>query len=143
MQEMTSAEYRRFMLDTVRTGKLATVRADGSPHVTPIWFDMEGDDLIFTTWEHSVKAANIRRDPRVSLCVDEEKPPFAYVMVEGTVAIVTPPLDEMLRWTTRISGRYMGSALAEAYGKRNAVEGELLIRLTPRKIIARKGIADW
>jgi len=143
MQEMTPAEYRRFMLDTVRTGKLATVRADGSPHVTPIWFDMEGDDLIFTTWEHSVKAANIRRDPRVNLCVDDEKPPFAYVMVEGTAAIVTPPLDEMLRWTTRIAGRYMGQALAEAYGKRNAVEGELLIRLTPRKIIARKGIADW
>lgn len=143
MQEMTPTEYRRFMLDTVRTGKLATVRADGSPHVTPIWFDLDGDDLFFTTWEHSVKAANIRRDPRVSLCVDDEKPPFAYVLVEGMAAVVTPPLDEMLRWTTRIAGRYMGQALAEAYGKRNAVEGELLIRLTPGKIIARKGIADW
>ena len=48
----------------------------------------------------------------------------------------------MLDWTTRIARRYMGADLAEAYGKRNAVEGELLVRVTPTRVIARKGIAD-
>ncbi len=47
---------------------MATVRNDGRPHVVPIWFDLDGDDLVFTTWHTSVKAANLRRDPRVSIC---------------------------------------------------------------------------
>jgi PPOX class probable F420-dependent enzyme len=142
MQTMTSDEYHRFMLETARTGKLATVRADGRPHIAPIWFDLDGDVLVFTTWHTTVKAANLRRDPRVSLCVDDEKPPFAYVIVEGTAEFADPTPEERLYWATRIARRYMGDALAESYGKRNGVEGELLVRLTPTKIIAQKGIAD-
>ena len=72
MRAMTEDEWRSFLLDTPRTAKLATVRKDGRPHVAPIWFTLDGGDLIFTTWHESVKAANIRHDPRVSLCVDEE-----------------------------------------------------------------------
>ena len=141
MQKMTPTEYRSFLLDRVRTGKLATVRADGRPHVAPIWFDLDGETLLFTTWHESVKAVNLRRDPRVCLCVDEETPPFAFVQIEGT-ATMSDDVDDLLYWATRIGGRYMGADLAEAYGQRNGVKGELLVRVTPTKIVAQKNIAD-
>jgi PPOX class probable F420-dependent enzyme len=141
MQQMTSEEYRRFLLETHRTGKLATVRRDGRPHVVPIWYDLDGDSLLFTTWHESVKAANMRRDPRVAMCVDDENRPFAFVQIEG-IARLEANAEDLLYWATRISGRYMGTELAETYGRRNAVEGELLVRVTPEKIIALKGIAD-
>ncbi len=141
MQTMTTDEYKKFLMHGTRTGKLATVRADGQPHLTPIWFVLDGDRLVFTTWHESVKAVNMRREPRVSLCVDEEKPPFAFVVIEGTVTI-SEEADERLYWATRIAARYMGPELADAYGKRNAVAGELIVRVEPTKIIAQKNIAD-
>ena len=140
MQDMTKPEIRGFLTDTVRTGKLATVRADGRPHVAPIWFALDGEDLLFTTWHTSVKAKNLQRDTRVSLCVDDEAPPFAFVIIEGTVEI-TEDADALLKWATRIGGKYMGQDQAEAYGKRNGVEGELLVRLKPTKIVAKKDVA--
>ncbi len=140
MQKMTPEEERAFLLSGTRTGKLATVRADGRPHVAPIWFLLDGDDVIFTTWHESVKAHNIRRDPRVSLCVDDETPPFSFVIVEGT-AVIEDDLNALREWATRLGGRYMGADEAEAFGQRNGVPGELLIRLKPTKIISRKHMA--
>lgn len=142
MQKMTPAEIRAFLTHGTRTGKLATVRANGRPHVAPIWFVLDGDDLLFTTWHSSVKGLNIQRDPYVTLCVDEEAPPFAFVIIEGSVTISADP-DQVLQWATRIGGRYMGQEQAEAFGRRNGVPGELLVRLTPSKIIAQKDVAGW
>lgn len=143
MQDMTRDEYRQFLMSQPRTGKLATVRKDGRPHVAPIWFILDGDDLIFTTWHESVKASNLLHEERVSLCVDDEQPPFSYVIVEGVVEIdQTPDAAQMLHWATELARRYMGDELAESYGKRNAVEGEWLIRIKPTKVIAKKDIAD-
>jgi PPOX class probable F420-dependent enzyme len=134
-------EQRAFLMYGTRTGKLATVRKDGRPHVVPVWFVLDGDTLIFTTGESSVKAVNMRRDARVSLCVDDETPPYAYLMVEGTASMSTG-LDELLRWATIIGGRYMGEDLAETYGRRNGVPGELLVRVTPTKVLFAKDIAS-
>ena len=142
MQKMTNTEYRDFLLHGTRTGKLATVRKDGRPHVVPIWFDLDGETLVLTTWGESVKAKNIRRDPRVCICVDDETPPFAFVQIEGTADLSDDP-DDQLYWATRIGGRYMGVELAEVYGKRNSTPGELIVRVTPTKIVARKDIAGW
>ena len=141
MKEMTSDERRAFLAHGTRTGKLATVRPDGRPHIAPVWFVLEGDILVFTTGEATVKGRALRRDPRVSLLVDDETPPFAYVLVEGK-AEVSEDLDDMLRWATLIGGRYMGADQAEAFGRRNAVPGELLVRIIPTKMLARSGIAD-
>ena len=140
-QQMTDEEYRSFLTKSARTGKLATVGADGRPHVVPIWFVLDGETIVFTTGRGSAKARHIRRDPRVALCVDDEAPPFAFVLIEGTAQTTLNP-PEMLEWTTRIGGRYMGVARAEEYGRRNAALDELLVRVTPTKIIAQTGIAD-
>jgi PPOX class probable F420-dependent enzyme len=140
-QSMTEDEYRRFLMEGTRTGKLATMRADGRPHVVPIWFVLDGDTVVFMTGENTTKALDMRRDPRVALCVDEETPPYAFVLVEGTAAM-SPHDPQMLEWSTRIARRYMGADLAEEYGRRNAVPGEMLVRVTPARVIAQKGIAD-
>jgi PPOX class probable F420-dependent enzyme len=141
MQQITADEYRAFLLERPRTAKLATVRADGRPHVAPVWFDLDGDTLVFTTWHTTVKAANLRRDPRVCLCIDDDVPPFAFVIVEGTAAI-SEDVAELRRWATSIAGRYMGADQADAYGQRNGVAGELLVRVTPTHIIAKARVSD-
>ena len=134
-------EIRAFLLSGTRTINVATARADGRPHVAPVWFVLDGDTIVFTTWHTTVKATNIRHDPRVCLCVDDSTPPFAYVQIEGSAQLSAEP-DPLLYWATQIAGRYMGEALAETYGKRNGVAGELLVRVTPTKIIFEKNIAD-
>lgn len=136
-----TSEVRAFLMDTVHTGKLATVRADGRPHVVPIWFDLDGDTLYFSTWHSTVKAKNIRRDPRICICVDDERPPFSYAMLEGVAEFVDDK-DASLYWATRIGGRYMGSEQAKAYGKRNSVDGELLVRVTLTRVLFEKDVAD-
>ena len=140
MSHLTN-EHRNFLMEQVRTAKLATVRKDGRPHVTPIWFKLDGNILVFSTWHTSIKAVNIRRDGRVCLCVDDEKPPFSYIQIEGT-AVMSADSETLSYWSTRIAGRYMGEGLAEAYGKRNSVEGELLVRVTPTKIVFIKDVAN-
>jgi PPOX class probable F420-dependent enzyme len=140
MDQLTS-EHRNFLMEQVRTAKLATVRKDGRPHVTPVWFVLDGDTLVFTTWHTSVKAINIRRDGRVCLCVDDEKPPFSYIQIEGT-AVMSADSEALEYWSTRIAGRYMGETLADAYGKRNSVDGELLVRVTQTKIVFMKDVAN-
>jgi PPOX class probable F420-dependent enzyme len=97
--------------------------------------------LIFMMNVDTAKAKHIARDPRVALCVDDQQPPYSFVMLEG-LAATSPNPPEMLEWSTRIAERYMGAALAEAFGKRNAVEGELLVRVTITKVIAVADMAD-
>ena len=138
---MGDEERRTFLSFGTRTGKLATVRPDGRPHVQPIWFVLDGDDLVFLTGATTVKGRNLRRDPRASLVVDDETPPFAYVRVDGRVELSEDP-DVMLEWSTRIARRYMGASQADAYGRRNAVPGELLVRLVPAHTVTEAGVAD-
>lgn len=142
MKKMTRDECLAFLVARPRTGKLATVRPDGRPHVAPVWFDLDGDQIVFTTWQTTAKAANLRHSPWVSFCIDDEAPPFAFVKIDGT-AEFSNDLAELRRWATRIAGRYMGDALAETYGTRNAVPGELLVRVTPVSIIGQDDVAGW
>jgi PPOX class probable F420-dependent enzyme len=123
-----------------RTAKLATVKADGSPHVAPIWFCVDGREIVFNTGEDTVKGKALARDTRVALCVDDEKPPFSFVIVEGTAAVVDDA-DELRRWAALIGGRYMGADQADVYGERNGVPGELLVRITPTRITAQADLA--
>ncbi len=141
MQEMTVEEWRAFVMEGTRTAKVSTVRADGRPHVVPIWIILDGNDVLFTTDAHSVKGKNLRRDPRVMICMDDERPPFAFVLIEGRAVVSEASAQELLPWTTRIARRYMGDGLAELVGKRNAVDGELLVRVPLTKVTAQKNIA--
>ncbi|MFN2195207.1 MAG: PPOX class F420-dependent oxidoreductase [Anaerolineales bacterium] len=141
MEKMTSEEMHRFLMATPHTAVLSTVRPDGRPHSTPIWFSMDEDEPVFTTWHTTVKARNLKHNPNVSFCVQDEKPPFAYVLIEGRVSIeeASPQLGA---WAAKIGGRYMGSDRAEEFGARNGVPGEWLVHIKPDKVTAVRGIAD-
>lgn len=136
------------------TGKLATIKKDGSSHIVPIWYVLESsdkngsdnkedDDIVFTTSGSSVKAKNIERDNRVSICVDDQIPPFSFVIVYGTAKIYHYRQNELFRFATKIARRYMGKDGAANYGRRNSTEGEVLVRIKAKRIIAEKDIAGW
>ncbi|MBB1254890.1 PPOX class F420-dependent oxidoreductase [Streptomyces sp. OF3] len=140
-QQMTDRQWRTFVSHGTRTGKLATVRADGAPHVAPVWFLLDGDELVFNTGARTVKGRNLARDARASLCVDDDAPPFSYVIFSGRARLVED-LPEVRHWAARIGARYMGEDRAEEYGERNGVPGELLVRLHIDKVVAEARIAD-
>ncbi|GEJ98906.1 MULTISPECIES: PPOX class F420-dependent oxidoreductase [unclassified Streptomyces] len=139
-QKMTDEEWRAFVSNGTRTGKLSTVSADGSPHVAPIWFLLDGDELVFNTGKKTVKGRNLARDERIALCVDDDRPPFHFVVLTGR-ARLSEELDDVRQWATRIAARYMGEERAEEYGARNGVPGELLVRVTVDKVVAVKDLA--
>ena len=95
---------------------------------------------MFNTGADTVKGRNLPRDPRVALCVDDDRPPFSFVAVEGRRPRART--GELLHWATVIGGRYMGADRAEEYGSRNGVPGELVVRLRPTRVLAAGGIAD-
>jgi PPOX class probable F420-dependent enzyme len=131
---MTEAEMREFLLEGTRTAKVATVMADGAPHVMPVWFVLDGDRIVFTTGRRSVKGRDLRRDPRVAIIVEDDTPPFAFVHVRGR-AQISEDLDAMLRFATAIGARYMGAERAAEFGRRNAAPGELLVSVSPERVI--------
>jgi PPOX class probable F420-dependent enzyme len=141
---MSDDEVREFINggDPPHTGKLATVRADGRPHVAPVWYVVDEDGtIVFNTGEHTVKGRNLRRTGYAAMSIDDERPPFSFVMLEGPVEL-SDDMEALRRWATLIGGRYMGEDVAEAFGTRNAVPGELLARLTPAKVTSAKDLAD-
>lgn len=137
---MTEAEWREFLAHGTRTAKLATTRADGSPHLAPVWFLLDGDDLVFNTGRETVKGRTLLRDPRVAICVDDERPPFSFVLVQGRASLSEDPAD-LRSWAGRIAARYMGEDRAEEFAARNGVPGELLVRVRIEKVVALSSLA--
>jgi len=141
-REMTPEERRAFLLHGTRTAKVATASKDGQPHVMPVWFVLDGDEIVFNTALDTVKGRHLRRDPRIALLVDDETPPFAFVHVRGRVELSEDP-EELLRVATAIAARYMGGDRAEEFGRRNAVPGELVVRVTPERVFTMTDIAGY
>jgi hypothetical protein len=140
MGEMTQQQWREFVMSGTRTGKLAVTRADGRPHVTPVWFALDGDDIMLTTDGSTVKGRILRRSPRVSLSVDDQDPPYSHVIFDGEAVLSEDPGD-LRRWATILGARYMGAERAAEYGGRNSVPGMLLVRIRPSRVIAEAAIA--
>ena len=140
MASLSDPEVRDFLARGTRTGKLAFLAASGRPLVAPVWFVVEGDSLVFNTGRETVKGRALARDPRASLCVDLEEPPYAFVQVQGE-AELSDDLDELVRTATAIAARYMGPERAEEFGKRNGVPGELVVRVRPTKVLAAFNMA--
>jgi PPOX class probable F420-dependent enzyme len=137
------AQFWKSFVDALpaHTAKLAIVRTDGSPLVAPVWIARDGEQVVFMTSADTIKGKSILRDGRVSLCLDNETPPFDFVTISGTTTTSTDP-DELLHWGTLIAGRYMGDDVAEQFGRRNAIPPEMVVRVTPTKIVAVTNVAD-
>lgn len=130
-----------FLTEGTRTGKLGFVALDGRPLVAPVWFVVDGQQLVFNTGKDSAKGRALMRDPRVVVCVDHQHPPYSFVQVQGTAAF-SEDADDLLDTASRIGGRYMGADRAKEYGRRNGVPGELVVRITPTKVIKAFDLAE-
>ena len=135
MASLSDPEVRDFLQRGTRTGKLSYLAASGRPLVAPIWFVVEDGSIVFNTGKDTAKGRSLARDPRVSLCVDLEEPPYAFIQIQGQADLSEDPV-ELLRTATALAARYMGQDRAEEFGQRNAVPGELVVRLRPTKVIA-------
>jgi PPOX class probable F420-dependent enzyme len=140
MAEMTRSEAIDFMSEGTRTAHLATASGSGTPHVAPVMFVVDGDDLVFTTQRGSVKGKNLRANPRAAVTVDEDTYPYSFVIVKGPVEFVDRAPD-LLHWTIRIAERYVPEGMAEKFGGFNNNENEMLCRLRMERVIATKDMA--
>ena len=140
METMSTDEAKAFLAEGARTGKLATASKRGAVSVAPIWFLVDGEDLVFTTWHASLKARHLTENPRAALTVDVSDFPFDFVVVRGPVT-VTESAPDMAHWSTRLAARYVPAGRAAEYGARNAVEGEWLCRLHLARVVGRRAIA--
>lgn len=141
MRVMSHQEVREFLLDSTRTLKVATTRADGSPHVVPVWFVLDGDDIVFSASSASLKVRNLRSRPPLAVCVDDERPPFGFVSASGVATLQERPAD-LVDWTTQIARRYLGQDQAEAAGKRYAIIDDTLVRVRLTSMVAQADIAQ-
>jgi len=140
MTSLADPDIRAFLSHGTRTGKLGWTAADGRPLVAPIWFLVEDDTLVFNTGATTAKGRAFARDQRVALCVDLQEPPYGFVQVQGSVTM-SEDAEELLRTATALAARYMGADRAEAFGRRNAVPGELVVRLHPSRVVAALDMA--
>lgn len=135
MASLSDPKVREFLSYGTRTAKVAFTGSDGRPLVTPVWFLLDGDEIVFNTGKETAKGKALQRDPRIAMVVDLEEPPYGAVQIQGTATLSEDPA-ELLRSATAIGGRYMGTARADEFGRRNGVPGELLVRVQPTKVIA-------
>jgi PPOX class probable F420-dependent enzyme len=138
--EMTPDERRAFLGQGTRTAVLATTRADGRPHAAPIGFVLDGDDVLLTTGEDTVKGRALRHDRRVCLVVDDDSPPYAFVVIEGNAA-VSQDAGQVRRIAAATFERYAGVDGGEEFADAAAGRGDLAVRVTPTHIVAQRDVA--
>jgi PPOX class probable F420-dependent enzyme len=130
-----------FISEGTRTGKLGYTASDGRPLVAPVWFVVDDGTLAFNTGKDTAKGRALARDSRAVICVDDERPPYSFVQVQGTVTISEDPAD-LVDIATRTGARYMGADRADEYGRRNGVPGEVVVRLQPTKVLKAFDLAQ-
>ncbi|UCC85662.1 MAG: TIGR03618 family F420-dependent PPOX class oxidoreductase [Anaerolineales bacterium] len=134
---MTPAEIETF-LKAPRHAVVGTNPVDGPPQLSPVWYVYEGGRLYISVGVDTAKHRNLRRDSRVSVCIDGCYPDFRTVMIYGTAELIDSgtPLQEEMRW--RIIRQYHESeAEARRYAESTREERSVLIVVTPHKIISQ------
>jgi PPOX class probable F420-dependent enzyme len=135
-KRMSKAARERFLREP-RICVLATIGEDGRPVLTPIWYLFRGGRVLMRTSRASEKARNIERDPRVTVCIQDERPPYRNMTVYGTATL--EPAEEGL--DTAIARRYLGAAAGAAYlrtARESTEQGdEITISVTPERIVTQ------
>ena len=128
MADVLSTPARELLARPV-LASLATIAADGSPQITPLWIDVDGDDLVINTAQGRAKARNLERSPRVAICVIDPDNPFNVVAVHGTVIeVTTNGADEHI---DALAKKYMG---VDTYPMRTEGEVRLKIKIRTDRI---------
>ena len=138
---LSSAQRERFLAGR-HVAVLVTIAPDGRPVPTPIWYLYRDGLFYFRTAGNAVKTENIRRDPRVSICIQDERPPYKAVIVQGTAEV-----REGLDWLDQeIPQHYLGAVGAFGYRQtaRQQVEHgpEVALVVRPERITSFDFSAD-
>ncbi|MFQ6134359.1 MAG: PPOX class F420-dependent oxidoreductase [Nitrososphaerales archaeon] len=118
------------LIDGRNFGHLATLMSDGSPHVTPVWVDREGDLILVNTAVGRIKQRNLTRDPRVAIDVVDQENPYQMVSIRGhVVAQSQEGADEHI---DRLAKKYLGK---DKYPYRQLGEKRIILKVELEKII--------
>jgi PPOX class probable F420-dependent enzyme len=122
------ADAQRHVFEKPNYGHLATLMPDGSPQVSPVWVDVDGDDILVNTALGRRKAENVRRDPRVAISIIDNADPFTMVAVRGKAELDETGAEEHIDALAR---KYLG---IERYPNRAPGERRVLIRIHPEHV---------
>lgn len=118
------------LLNEAVLANLATVDGDGSPHVTPVWVDVDGDDVVINTAEGRAKTRNLRRSAKVAVSVVDPKDPYRVVALQGRVIDITT--EDADAHIDRLARKYLG---VDTYPMRQPGEQRVKIRIRPERML--------
>jgi len=121
-------EEREFLDQNPFVGTVTTLRADGSPHSTIVWVDVEDGKVSFNTALGRAKPRHLERDPRASILVVDPNDPFKYVAVSGHVEVTEEGADAQI---DKLAKKYIGK---DTYPWRNPAETRIKVLIEPEKV---------
>lgn len=136
---MTHNEWRSFVTAGTKLAHIALARLDGRPHVTPVCFILDGDELAFALSPGSVKGKSLARDRRIAICVSGESQPYSFVTIEGEARISAEP-DQIKHIAAGIANRYYPSQPADEFAESFVQSGFTAVRISITNVIARSGL---
>ncbi|NIK59058.1 PPOX class F420-dependent oxidoreductase [Kribbella shirazensis] len=139
MTVMTDDEWRDFVAAGTRLAHIAVVRPDGRPHVTPVCFVLDGDEVAFALSPGSVKEQSLARDQRIAVCVSDDQQPYSFVTIEGEALVSAEP-DQIRQVAAGIGRRYYPSQPADDFAESFVQAGFTAVRISITNVIARSGL---
>jgi PPOX class probable F420-dependent enzyme len=127
--KLTDGDVR--FLEEPNIAVVATLRPDGSSHLTAVWIDTDGEHVVFNTAEGRVKPKNLRRDPRVGVFVLDRNDPYRWISVTGRAELTR---DGAVEHIDKLAKKYVGR---DEYG---VPEGEqrVIVRVTPERVVSQR-----
>ncbi len=119
----------RDLIEKPNFGHLATLMPDGSPQVTPVWVDLDGDTILVNTAEGRVKTRNLDRDGRVAISIADQQNPYRYIQVRGRVIGRTHEGADA--HIDRLAKKYLGQ---DTYPFRRPGEQRVIYRIQPEHV---------
>jgi PPOX class probable F420-dependent enzyme len=136
---MTDNELRHYVTAGTKLAHIALTRRDGRPHVTPVCFILDGDELAFALSPGSVKGKSLARDRRLAVCVSDEEQPYSFVTIEGHARLSAEP-DQIKHIAAGIANRYYPSQPPEAFAESFVQAGFTAVRISIINVVARSGL---
>ncbi len=128
---MTPDERRQF-LEAHRLAVLGVERGQKPPHLSPVYYVLDGDDLLISVTKTRAKTKLIRRSGRLSLCVLHEEFPFPYLRIEGLGTFEDDgAVDLLMRMAEKMTGNPMSEVMRPNFEERARTEQRVVLRLTP------------
>ncbi len=122
----------RDILEAKGTAFIATLGPKGSPHVTPTWYlwDSSGEQLLVSTLDERQKSRNLKRDPRLAICIADPEDSYRYIEIRGSAKVIEP--DDGHRLANSLARKYMG---LDEFPQEMIGEGRVVIRVDPERVI--------